>query len=312
MLKKILYSSFIIITSVLYSQDVSQKFTSAMELYYGERYTEAYKMFKSISQEVTKEDELYAASKFYAADALIKLGEKDMAVAELEYLVNHIIWSNFREEAFYNLGLIYYDFKEYPLVRARFKSLLKEYPESKYSGSALYWIGESYAAENKLQDAVDFLQKAINDKASNRYKDYSIYTLATVYERKGDFENAVKYYDQLLSYYPNSKLAVSAQTRIGICYFYLKDYQSSILELKNPMLNSLPGSLFAESMLAYKSLPPVSVAMEGGASVSYSLTKYDNTSHSLTLGFEVPAEAAVFGLHWADLVEIPLDVKTGN
>ena len=245
MLKKILYSSFIIITSVLYSQDVSQKFTSAMELYYGERYTEAYKMFKSISQEVTKEDELYAASKFYAADALIKLGEKDMAVAELEYLVNHIIWSNFREEAFYNLGLIYYDFKEYPLVRARFKSLLKEYPESKYSGSALYWIGESYAAENKLQDAVDFLQKAINDKASNRYKDYSIYTLATVYERKGDFENAVKYYDQLLSYYPNSKLAVSAQTRIGICYFYLKDYQSSILELKNPMLNSLPGSLFA-------------------------------------------------------------------
>lgn len=248
MLKKILYSSFIIITSVLYSQDISQKFTSAMELYYGERYTEAYKMFKSISREVTKEDELYAASKFYAADALIKLGEKDMAVAELEYLVNHIIWSNFREEAFYNLGLIYYDFKEYSLVRARFKSLLKEYPASKYSGSALYWIGESYAAENKLQDAVDFLQKAINDNASNRYKDYSIYTLATVYERKEDYKNAVKYYDQLLSYYPNSKLVVSAQIRIGICYFYLKDYQSSILELKNPMLNSLPGSLFAESL----------------------------------------------------------------
>ena len=73
-----------------------------------------------------------------------------------------------------------------------------------------------------------------------------------------------------------------------------------------------PRDLSEGDMLAYKSLPPVSVAMEGGASVSYSLTKYDNTSHSLTLGFEVPAEAAVFGLHWADLVEIPLDVKTGN
>ena len=73
-----------------------------------------------------------------------------------------------------------------------------------------------------------------------------------------------------------------------------------------------PRDLSEDDMLAYKSLPPVSVAMEGGASVSYSLTKYDNTSHSLTLGFEVPAEAAVFGLHWADLVEIPLDVKTGN
>ena len=69
-----------------------------------------------------------------------------------------------------------------------------------------------------------------------------------------------------------------------------------------------PRNLPEGDMLAYKSLPSVSVAMEGGTSVSYSLTKYDNTSHTLTLGFEVPADAAVFGLHWADLAEIPLDV----
>jgi len=36
-------------------------------------------------------------------------------------------------------------------------------------------------------------------------------------------------------------------------------------------------------MLAYKSLPTVNVAMGGGASVSYSLTKYDNITHALTL-----------------------------
>jgi len=68
----------------------------------------------------------------------------------------------------------------------------------------------------------------------------------------------------------------------------------------------------AGDMLAYKSLPPVSVAMEGGASVSYSLFAYDNATRNLMLGFEVPESAAVFGLHWADLVEIPLDVTTGN
>jgi len=248
MVKKLLYFSFVLISTFLYSQNVSEKFTSAMELYYQARYTDAYKMFNIISEEVTKEDELYASSKFYAADALLKLGEKDMAAAKLEYIVNHIVWSNFREEAFYNLGIIYYDFKRYALVRERFKTLLKEYPYSKYSGSALYWIGESYSEENRLQDAVDFLVKAIDDKASNSYRDYSTYTLATVYERKGDYENAVKYYDQLLSNYPNSKLAVSSQIRIGICYFYLKDYQSSILELKNPMLNDLPDNLFAESL----------------------------------------------------------------
>jgi hypothetical protein len=71
-----------------------------------------------------------------------------------------------------------------------------------------------------------------------------------------------------------------------------------------------PRDLPTGDMLAYKSLPSVSVAMEGGASASYSLTKYDNATHELTLGFEVPDNATVFGLHWADLVELPLIVAT--
>ncbi len=68
-----------------------------------------------------------------------------------------------------------------------------------------------------------------------------------------------------------------------------------------------PRDLPAGDMLAYKNLPAVSVAMEGGATVPYSLTLYDNTSANLTIGFEVPAAARTFGLHWADLPEIPLN-----
>ena len=59
-----------------------------------------------------------------------------------------------------------------------------------------------------------------------------LYSLANAYEKIGDYNNAVKYYDQLLTYHKNSTLATSAQIRIGICYFKLKDYQSSILELE--------------------------------------------------------------------------------
>jgi hypothetical protein len=48
--------------------------------------------------------------------------------------------------------------------------------------------------------------------------------------------------------------------------------------------------------------------MVDSANISYSLTQYDNATHNLTLGFEVPDDAVVFSLHWADLVEIPLNV----
>jgi TolA-binding protein len=248
MLNKLFLLIIIIFTSS-FSQSVSEKFAAAMEQYYQERYANAYQLFGDVSNDYGTDDEMYASAKYYAADALIKLGEKEAAAAELEYIVNQIIWSNFREEALYHLGLIYFDKQKYSNARARFKSLLKEFPGGKYTGSAMYWIGESFAEEDKLDDAEEFLKKALEDRASNRFRDYTIYTLAAVYEKKGEYENAVKFYDELLSYHRSSPLLVSAQIRIGYCYFYLKDYQSSILELNNPILDDLPDRLYSESLL---------------------------------------------------------------
>lgn len=73
-----------------------------------------------------------------------------------------------------------------------------------------------------------------------------------------------------------------------------------------------PRDLPDGNMLAYKNLPAVRVAMEGGSIVPFSLTQYNNANHNLTIGFEVPAEAKVFGLRWAELVEIPLHVDAQN
>lgn len=69
-----------------------------------------------------------------------------------------------------------------------------------------------------------------------------------------------------------------------------------------------PRDLPEGDMLAYKNLPAVSVVMEGGRSVAYSVWKYDNLAHTLSLGFEVPENVRVFGLKWADLREISLEV----
>jgi hypothetical protein len=70
-----------------------------------------------------------------------------------------------------------------------------------------------------------------------------------------------------------------------------------------------PRDLPQGDMLAYKQLPAVSVALEGGATIPQSARMYDNTSRQLSLGFEVPENAKTFGLRWADLTEIPLNVE---
>ena len=227
---------------------IPEKYKLAMDAYHSGEYAEAYYLFQSFLKGYSLIDEKYAAAKYYSADALLNLGEQEGAAAGFEFLVNNYNFSNFRHEALYKLGLIYYSQGKYAKSRIKLQLLLSDYPESDHTGSALYWIGESFSKEGKEDDAIKFLTEAVSNKKNNRFVDYSIYTLASTYEKTGDYKNAVKYYDQLLSYHSNSPLAPSAHIRIGMSYFKLKEYQSTILELKNPELASIPQELYSQSI----------------------------------------------------------------
>ena len=112
MQKKLILIITFLFVAAGYSQKVSEKYTSAMEKYEQGRYADAYAMLKSVVEDYGIDDELYASAHYYAAQSLIKLGEKDEAAAELEFIVNNISWSNFREEAYYYLGLINFPWQE--------------------------------------------------------------------------------------------------------------------------------------------------------------------------------------------------------
>ena len=108
----------------------------------------------------------------------LKLGRKDEAAIGFEYLVRTFYWSNYRDKALYNLGLIYYNSGKYEISRKRLKLLLNDYPESDFYGNSLYWIGESYSAENKPKEAIEFLEEAVADKRNKKYADYTFIQLS--------------------------------------------------------------------------------------------------------------------------------------
>ena len=243
------FSLIILITIIpIYSQTDSQKFDEAMNAYHNQQYAQSNRLFEEFFNEYKIVDEVYATAKYYSAESLLKLGRKDEAAIGFEYLVKTYNWSNYRDKALYNLGLIYFSTGKYELSRNKLKLLLNDYPESEFYGNALYWVGESFSTENKPKEAIQFLEEAVADTRNKKYADYTLYALANAYEQTGDYNNAVKYYDQLLTYHKNSPLANSAQIRIGICYFKLKDYQSSIVELKSPKLTNLSDDMYSESI----------------------------------------------------------------
>lgn len=236
------------IAGVTSAQNIADDYNAGMDAYNNQLYVDAQKIFQKIIDDYGIEDELYASASYYSANSFLKMGKKDEAATGFEFIVNNVTWSKFREESLFTLALIYYDLNRYALCRKNNMMLIYQYPNSEYAGTAMYWIGESYAAEGRLDEAVDFLTQAIEDQSNNKSSDYALYALASIYEKMNDYENAVKFYDQLLTYHSNSPLALQAQVRIGVCYFYLKDYYNSILELNNPMLQELSDEELAEAL----------------------------------------------------------------
>ncbi len=234
-MKKI-FLLLVVFSLVIFSQDIPTKYKLAFEAFNKSHYEEASLLFSEFFESYNLFDELYASAKYYQAKSYLNLGRLNEAVVNFVFLADNFHWTNHRVHSLFELGIIYYQLRNFDESRKRMTQLLDYYPISEYTGSALYWIGESFASEGKIEEAILFLENAINDKRKNKFIDYSIYSLANLYEKIGDYENAVNYYDRLLSFYPNSKLNLDAQIRIGICYFKLKDYQTAIIEFNNPNL----------------------------------------------------------------------------
>jgi TolA-binding protein len=235
-------------SSFIFSQGLEETYASAMDDFSRGSYGASYQKFKSYIAAQSLATEKQASAQFYAAECMNLLGDVESAIFEYEKVITLYRFSNYREEALYKAGLLYYQIKSYSKCRDRLGILVLDYPNNEHYGSAQYWIGETFTVEEKYDDAIIFYQQAIQEKKNNKYLDYTIFSLAGIYEKKEDYKKAVEFYDMLLTYYKTSPLYASAQSRIGYCYFKLKDYENSIIELSNPAVESLSAEKKGEAL----------------------------------------------------------------
>lgn len=217
----------------------NDNYSLALKFYNQKEYATAYTLFKNIANNKDEEEQKRISSHYYLAECLTQLGQYDGAAASYEYFIEEFPFSNFREGALYKLGIIYFNKAEYRRSREKLNFLLTAYPNSFNTGSAYYWMGETFAAENRFYEAEESFKNAISTRPYNVHIVNSIYSLAQLYERSGNYNEAVTNYDELLAYYKNHELAPMAQLRIGVCYFNLREYDSAVLELTDPLIKKL-------------------------------------------------------------------------
>lgn len=120
--------------SYSFGQSLSEKFDLAMNSYNSSQYVEANRLFDEFIRKHTEYDELYATAEYYSAMVLLKTGNIGASAIRFKYLIKNFVWSSFRDKSLYELGLIYYDQKNYASSRMNLKKLLDEYPECDCSG----------------------------------------------------------------------------------------------------------------------------------------------------------------------------------
>ncbi len=232
--------------TVILPQTAPDDFGKAKHLFNSGDYAAAHIIFQKLSLDVDIEKYLSSTAKYYSAECLFNLKQIDGAISEYEEFISIHRFSNFRDIALFKLGTIYYESRQYRKSRESLLKIIREYPASEFKGSAYYWIGKCFTAEDRFGEAEEFLKEAISDQ-TNKYIDHTLYALGNLYEEISRCDEAIVHFDELLAYYKESSLIPYAQLRIGVCYFKLGEYDKAVLELSDPAINELPGNLRNEA-----------------------------------------------------------------
>ncbi|PSW07414.1 tol-pal system protein YbgF [Photobacterium lipolyticum] len=103
--------------------------------------------------------------------------------------------------------------KDYVGAVTAFNEFLTAYPESAYKPNAQYWLGQLYFTQNQLQEASENFTAVASVKDSNKRAD-AMLKLGVIAERSKQPEQAKKYYQEVISAYPDSTSSRQAESHL--------------------------------------------------------------------------------------------------
>lgn len=103
--------------------------------------------------------------------------------------------------------------KDYVGAVTAFNEFITVYPESVYKANAHYWLGQLYFTQNQLPKASENFIAVASVKDSNKRAD-AMLKLGVIAERSKKPGQAKKYYQDVMSAYPDSTSSRQADSRL--------------------------------------------------------------------------------------------------
>jgi TolA-binding protein len=159
------------------------------------------------------------------------------------------------------------------------KSLLYKY-DVDISLQTHLWLAESYAAQQKYEQAIPHYQAVVKevDKKSSAYYQDALYGLAYAYFNIGNYQQALP----LFTRYTNLSVSNSANNwrsdaivRTADCYYMMKEYTKA-LELYDKIQTAYPAHSCYQKALIYQILNKFTIAQQNLETI---INSYTNTTY---------------------------------
>ena len=119
--------------------------------------------------------------------------------------------------AIYNLGRAKLDGGQPARARELFAEFLSKFPKDELAGNSQYWLGETYYAEKKWNDAIGEFQKVLKLYKSSEKVPDALLKIGMSFQAQNDCANAMLFFEELQQGHKSSDAAKTAKARIAEC-----------------------------------------------------------------------------------------------
>jgi len=108
-------------------------------------------------------------------------------------------------------------FKEGQNAKAReaFQKFLQQHPKTPYSGSAQFWIAETWYVDDKYEKAIVEYEKVIKGFPASEKVPHALLKQGMAFQKLGDDGSAKIVYQQIVKKYPQTQQAKVARVRLS-------------------------------------------------------------------------------------------------
>ena len=135
-------------------------------------------------------------------------------IRDLEALIDASYFGFTRERALYITGNLYYDLKRFDKAEEYFQRFADSSSDEPLVSLALLKSAQAAEEAKNFDSALKQLKALEEDRSEGMLGDQILYNIGGVYKAKGDLAQAKKYYNEVITLYPQSALAAKAKERL--------------------------------------------------------------------------------------------------